>query len=152
MTRRSTTGMVALYGLHVLKRSSNVQSTIALLTSESEYYALDKGGSVGLGLESLLEDFAVETQVLIQSDAAAAKGTAHRAGLGKARHIQTRFLWLQERVSMDHLRVEHVSGKANRADALTKSIPGVQMTETMKRCGSVFLDQRSKGQLKLFGS
>ena len=32
MTRRSTTGMVALYGLHVLKHSSNVQSTIALST------------------------------------------------------------------------------------------------------------------------
>ena len=49
MTRRSTTGMVALYGLHVLKHSSNVQSTIALSTGESEYYALVKGGSVGLG-------------------------------------------------------------------------------------------------------
>ena len=32
MTRRSTTGMVALCGLHVLKRSSNAQSTIALST------------------------------------------------------------------------------------------------------------------------
>ena len=92
MTRRSTTGMVALYGLHVLKHSSNVQSTIALSTGESEYYALVKGGSVGLGLQSLLEDFAVETQ-LIQSDATAAKGTVRRAGLGKARHIRTRFLW-----------------------------------------------------------
>ena len=40
MTRRSTTGMVALYGLRVLKHSSNVQSTIALSTGESEYYAL----------------------------------------------------------------------------------------------------------------
>ena len=149
MTRRSTTGMVALYGLHVLKHSSNVQSTIALSTGESEYYALVKGGSVGLGLQSLLEDFAVETQVLIQSDATAAKGTVNRAGLGKARHIQTRFLWLQERVSMDHLRVEHIPGKSNRADALTKSIPGVQMSETMRRCGYVFLNQRSKGQLKL---
>ena len=87
--------------------------------------------------------------MLIQSDATAAKGTVNRAGLGKARHIQTRFLWLQERVSMDHLRVEHIPGKSNRADALTKSIPGVQMSETMQRCGYVFLNQRSKGQLKL---
>ena len=83
MTRRSTTGIVALYGLRVLKHSSNVQSTIALSTGESEYYALVKGGSMGLGLQSLLEDFVVETQVLIQSDATAAKGTVHRAGLGK---------------------------------------------------------------------
>ena len=50
---------------------------------------------------------------------------------------------------MDHLRVEHIPGKSNRADAPTKSIPGVQMSETTRRCGYVFLNQRSKGQLKL---
>ena len=40
VTRRSTTGMIALYGTHTLKHASNVQSTIALSTGESEYYAL----------------------------------------------------------------------------------------------------------------
>ena len=59
VTRRSTTGMIALYGEHVLKHASNVQSTIALSTGEPEYYALVKGGSVGLGLQALFEDFQV---------------------------------------------------------------------------------------------
>ena len=52
VTRRSTTGMIALYGTHTLKHASNVQSTIALSTGESEYYALVRGGSTALGLES----------------------------------------------------------------------------------------------------
>ena len=55
----------------ILKQSSNVQSTIALSTGESEYYALVKGGSVGLGLQSLLQDFGVEVEVLVESDATA---------------------------------------------------------------------------------
>ena len=55
-----------------------------------------KGGSVGLGLQSLLQDFGVEVEVLVEPDATAAKGTVNRVGLGKARHIQTRYLWLQE--------------------------------------------------------
>lgn len=53
VTRRSTTGMIALYGTHTFKHASNVQSTIALSTGESEYYALVRGGSTALGLQSL---------------------------------------------------------------------------------------------------
>ena len=36
VTRKSTTGMIAFYGQHVLKHSSNVQSTIAPSTGELE--------------------------------------------------------------------------------------------------------------------
>ena len=42
VTRRSTTGLVILFGTHLLKHSSNVQSTVALSTGESEYYGLVK--------------------------------------------------------------------------------------------------------------
>ena len=152
VTRRSTTGMVGLYGSHTLKHSSNVQLTIALSTGESEYYALVKGGSVGLGLQSPLQDFGVEVEVLVESDATAAKGTVNRVGLGKARHIQIRYLWLQERVAMNHLKVEHIPGKRNRSDVLTKSVPGVQMKDTMNRSGFVLLQSKSKGQMSLLDS
>ena len=149
ITRKSTTGMIAYFGQHVLKHASNVQSTIALSTGESEYYALVKGGSTGLGLQSLLLDYGLSCSVTIESDSSAAKGTVNRVGLGKARHIQTRFLWLQERVAENHLKVQHVPGKLNRADVLTKSVPGVQMHQTMTKSGYVYLSDRSKGQLDL---
>ena len=74
VTRKSTTGMIAFYGQHVLKHSSNVQSTIALSTGESEYYALVKGGSTGLGIQSLLADYGINAAVTIESDSNAAKG------------------------------------------------------------------------------
>ena len=149
VTRRSTTGMLAFFGRHVLKHSSNVQSTIALSTGESEYYALVNGGSTGLGLQSLLADFGIETRVVIESDSNAAKGTVNRVGLGKARHIQTRYLWLQERVAEGHLTVHHVAGKKNKSDVLTKPVPGVQMKQTMENSGYLYLSSRSKGQLNL---
>lgn len=134
--------MVALYGTHNLKHSSNIQSTISLSTGESEYFALIKGGSVGLGLQSLL-------RVVVESDSNAAKGTVNRQGLGKARHIQTRYLWIQERIARQDLKVLHVPGKRNRADVLTKSVPGVQMKSTMERMNYLYLTERSRGQLKL---
>ena len=78
-------------GEHVLKHASNVQSTFAKPTGESEY-ARVKGGSVGLGLQALFEDFQIPISVIVESDATAAKGTINRIGLGKARHTQTRYL------------------------------------------------------------
>ena len=53
---------------------------------------------------------------------------------------------------MDHLTVIHVPGKRNHADMLTKRVPGVQMEETLRRSGYVFLVERSKDQLSLLGS
>ena len=147
VTRKSTTGMVAIYGTHVLKHSSNIQSTIALSTGEREYFALVKGGSVGLGLQSLCADLGLDLEVTIEGDSNAAKGTVNRVGLGKARHIQTRYLWLQERIAEGHLKAHHVPGVKNKADVLTKSVPGVQLRKTMEDLQYAFLSKRSKGQL-----
>ena len=147
VTRKSTTGMVAIFGTHVLKRSSNIQSTIALSTGESEYYALVKGGSVGLGLQSLCADLGLDLEVAIEGDSNAAKGTVNRVGLGNARHIQTRYLWLQERVAERQMKVHHVPGVKNKADVLTKSVPGVQLRKTIEDLQYIFLGKRSKGQL-----
>lgn len=86
---------------------------------------------------------------MVESDSNAAKGTVNRQGLGKARHIQTRYLWIQERIARQDLKVIHVPGKRNRADVLTKSVPGVQMKSTMERMNYLYLTERSRGQLKL---
>ena len=75
VTRRSTTGMIALFGGHALKHASNVQSTVALSTGESEYYAFVKGGSTALGMQSLLADLGLELPVVVESDSNSAKGT-----------------------------------------------------------------------------
>lgn len=149
VTRKSTTGMIAFFRQRVLKDSSNALSTVALSTRESEYYGLVRGGSTGLGIQSLLEDYGLTVFATVQSDSSAAKGTVNRVGLGKARHIQTRYLWTQERVAENHLKVKHVPGKRNRSDVLTKSVPGTQMRETMKKSGYVYPTGRSKGQMNL---
>ena len=146
VTRKSTTGMVAIFGTHI-KHSSNIQSTIALSTGESEYYALVKGGSVGLGLHTLCADLGLDLEAAIEGDSNAAKGTVNRVGLGKARRIQTRYLWLQERGAERHLKLHHVPGVKNKADVLTKSVPGVQLRKAMEDLQYIFLGARSKGQL-----
>ena len=55
-TRRSTTGIVVRFGRCLIKTSSNVQSTIAFSSGESEYYAWVKAAAAGLSLVALLQD------------------------------------------------------------------------------------------------
>ena len=51
-----------------------------------------------LGLMSLLQDFGVAVSATVHTDASAAIGIVRRAGLGKLRHLNVRYLWLQDKV------------------------------------------------------
>ena len=138
LTRKSTTGMVALLGGHCIKHGSNLQTTVSLSSGESEYYGLVKGGCTGLGLRSLAKDWGFEWQLEVGSDSSAARGHVSRRGLGKMRHIQTRYLWLQERVGEGHLVIFAVPGKKNMSDVLTKAVSGTELTKHLKALGFVF--------------
>ena len=79
-----------------------------------------------LGLEAQLADWRLDAGTLqIFSDSSSARAFSARRGLGKVRHIQTRYLWLQERVALGHLIVKKVRGDDNVADVLTKAMAAV---------------------------
>ena len=98
-TRRSTTGIAVRLGGHTLKNSTHFQSTIGLSSGESEYYDIVKASQQGLGTQALLADWRVHVLVQVDSDSNAALGIAGRIGLGSQRHVNTRYLWVQEKVS-----------------------------------------------------
>ena len=111
-----------MFGKHLVKSSSTVQDPIGLSSGEAEYYAAVKGGSFLLGFKALLEDFGIKTKLnsVVKIDSSAAKGMLSRRGLGKQRHISTRYLWIQERVARKDLMIQKVNTKEQLADILTK--------------------------------
>ena len=135
VTRKSTTGMVSKLGSHTVKHSSNMQTTIALSSGESEFYALVKGFATVLGMQSLLADWDLHFGAQVASDSSAARGHVQRRGLGKARHIQTRYLWIQERVGEGHVKIVAVPGKINDSDILTKAVSGAGIRRALGRLG-----------------
>ena len=58
-----------------------------------------------LGCKSVLCDWGVQVNLEVLSDSGAARGLTCRQGLGSKRHIQTIFLWVQERVRKGHPRI-----------------------------------------------
>ena len=142
-TRKSTTGIVLCSGRHCLKHSSNLQSTVSLSSGESEYYALVKAAAVGLGARAMFADWGLKVDVRVLSDSSAARGISSRKGLGKTRHVQTRYLWVQEKVSSKEIHVEAVHTSSNVADLCTKPLPQDVCLKHMKAMNFEFQDGRS---------
>ena len=106
-------GIIYLGGVPVRAWSSN-QNVIVLSSGEAEYYAALKGASSALGFQSMLRDLGIDTSVTLYTDSSAARGIIHRAGLGKLRHLETGYLWLQAAVKAKKLQVRKVLGTENQ--------------------------------------
>ena len=85
-------------GDHLLQSWSQTQSTVALSSGEAELGGIVRGGSQGLGWQSLAGDLGLKVTLGIHSDASAAIGICRRRGLGKVRHIAVGDLWIQEKL------------------------------------------------------
>ena len=109
-----------MMGDGVVKTWSSTQTTIAQSSGEAEYYALVRAVAEGLGMQSVMRDLGWEMRVRLWVDSSAAKSIASRAGLGRVRHLEVKFLWLQKVVRDRRLEVRKVHGADNPADVLTK--------------------------------
>ena len=72
----------------------------------------------------------MEASITLFTDSSAARGIIHRAGLGKLRHLETGYLWLQAPVKSKKLQVRQVLGTENLADLLTKHLSATDMWKT----------------------
>ena len=149
LTRRSTTGLVIMVGKHTIKTTSNLQSTIALSSGESEFYALVKACAFGLSVQALYNDWGLTMDLVVASDSSAARGTASRRGLGKLRHVQTRYLWIQERVAKNELKIVAVGTKQNVSDLCTKPVNKDTCEKHMKSLNQVFAKGKASGAKNL---
>ena len=81
-TRKSTTGVVLMRDAHC------------------EYFVNVKCAAIGSGARSMLSDFGMCADVVVRTDSSSGLAVGSRRGLGRFRHVQTRFLWVQQRVRM----------------------------------------------------
>ena len=82
----------------VIKSWSSTQATTAQSSGEAEFYAVVRAAAEGLGIKTIMEDMGYEVEVRVHVDSSSAKSIASRTGLGKVRHMEVKFLWVQEAV------------------------------------------------------
>ena len=151
LTRKSTVGLAALLGRHACKTLSVLESCVSLSSGESEFYGIVKAACEGLGLQAILRDWGVEVQLKIRSDSSAARAIGNRRGLGRVRHLDTRFLWVQERIALKHFCVEAVSTEENTGDLFTKSLPAPRVHKLLAKLGFSFVGGSSGKERQLIG-
>ena len=88
-------------------------------------------------MQSLFKDLGVDVEVQINTDSSTGKSIASRRGAAKVRHLDTRELWIQERVARGDIWIQKVRGEDNVADGLTKHVDRQKMDQYMKECGFV---------------
>lgn len=133
--RKSTSGGIAMLGGAAVKHWSRTQKTRAMSSGEAEYYALVTGCAEALGMKSVAEDMGFDVEVTMWTDSTAGKSVASRRGLGKMRHVELKYLWVQDIVKEGRLRVKKVAGVSNIADHLTKAISGLEMARMLRKAG-----------------
>ena len=105
-TCKPTTGVVMKFGGMVIKTYSRNQKTIALSSGEAELYAIVSGISEAIRIQSLISDLGVNTKITCFTDSNAAIRIVKRAGVGKVRHMNIKFLWVQEALAEGRLTIQ----------------------------------------------
>eukprot|EP00972_Heterocapsa_arctica_P034668 5105155-Heterocapsa_arctica.AAC.1 len=74
-------------------------------------------------------------------DASAALGLINRQGLGKARHVETQWLWIQQATREGRVTMNKIPGKENPADLSTKPLNKDMIDGFMKALGFCYPTQ-----------
>ena len=95
-------------------------------------------------MKSLLKEVGLPKRSLVLSDASAALGIIQRQGLGKTRHIDCSYLFVQNLNAEKVLRFAKVPGADNPADLCTKGLAKDSLQKHVKAAKGKFADGRPK--------
>ena len=97
-SRKSVSGGMILHGKHLIKAWTKQQSIVATSTAEAELYAGNHAATESMGVQAFAKNLSTVVPIRLHTDSSAALPTMTRKGLGKAKHIEIQYLWLQETV------------------------------------------------------
>ena len=139
-----------MLGQHMLKSWSSTQAMVSLSSGEAEFYGVTKAAGIGLGYQALLEDLGITFGIRVWTDSSATIGICGRQGLGKLRHIDTRRLWLQQRLREGGIELRKIRGEVNPADLFTKHLSSEERVRSLCALfGCRFAEGRAAGAPEL---
>lgn len=129
-TRKSTSCGMVFWGDFLISAYSRTQSVIALSSPEAEYIGCCAVAAEMLYIKSLLADMGFDLDLEISTDATGARAIASRQGVGRIRHMEVKYLWLQDQIQQKVFKIRKVAGKLNVSDVGTKHVDKA----TLDRC------------------
>ena len=75
-----------------------------------------------MGVQAFAKDVGAVVPIRLRIDSSAGLSITSRTGLGKAKHVETQYLWLQEAVRNNKLPVGKIPSETNSSDVGTKHL------------------------------
>ena len=124
--RRSVSGAAIFCGGCLVTWFSRTQKSVTLSTTEAEYVAMAEGVKEALyvrGILAFLRPQASRPNIAVHEDNKGAKALADNPlSSSNSKHIDVRYHFLRELVSNGDITVDHIAGKEQCADILTKAL------------------------------
>ena len=127
-----------------MKTWSSTQSVRATSSAEAEFYAIIEGASRGLGMKSLCVDMGSDLSIVMYSDASAGRSMCFRKGLGRVRHLETKYLWIQDLVKEGRIKLLKVKGTENPSDVGTKHLSFAEMNGLLLSIGQRIVQRKRR--------
>ena len=112
-------------------------------SAEAELYAAALGASELKGIISLMRDLGYEKKPVLAIDAKATEHILHRQGIGKLKHIDVAYLWIQDEVRSHRLQVRRVKSEDNIADLGTKPLSKAVIAKHCTTMGYMNMSQEN---------
>ena len=122
--RYSTHEGLEFHGGHLVHSWVASDHVRALSSGEAELYGIVDGSARGIFTKHMYEEMVRTINVDVESDSTAAIGMCSRTRVGKTRHIQVRWLWIQDAIRDKVVRLKKVKGTENEADMGTNDHDG----------------------------
>ena len=142
VTRRSRGGGFEYIGKSCIDSWAGQQATRALSSGEAEYVEMTIGAARGIFTKNLFTEMGVQMTVKVCGDSTAAIGICSRLGVGRVRHLDVKYLWLQEKVADREVVTKKVPTNENEADIMTKALDPSRHHELLKRLPMTLMNAR----------
>ena len=140
--KSSSAGVLILEG-HILEAYTRKQKVIAKSSAEAELYAAVLGASEATGVQSLMRDLGFAVKAVLNIDTKATEHILHRHGIGKLKHTDVAYLWVQDEIRSQRLRVHRVRSEENVADLGTKPLSKAVIAKHCLALGYVNMNQEN---------
>lgn len=145
-SRKSTTGYIYICSGSPISWASKLQRTVALSTTEAEYYAIVEAIKEGIWLHSLSNELRGNKPTI---DIATSKDCLNFFGdnkgsidlaakssfTGRSKHIDIRHAFIRDHISNKRVKISYIPTAKMIADCLTKSVSHTILEANMKDMG-----------------
>ena len=124
-----------------MKAYTRKQKVIAKSSTEAELYAAALGASEAKGVQSMMYHLGFAVKPVLAIDAKATEHILHRQGIGKLKHLDVAYLWVQDEIRSQRLRARRVRSEECVAELGTKPLSKTVIAKHCLTLGYMSMDE-----------